>query len=352
MRRFLPILAVLGGFLTICYANSPLLSDTEVARLRLRGPAGLDELLTAHADEIARGPRNDPSWHRLAAAIDAVAAQKDAYVLKLFWYTNLDEAMAAARREGKPILSLRLLGKLDCDLSCANSRFFRTTLYPDPAVSNLLREKFILHWKSERPVPVVTIDFGDGRSMKRTITGNSVHYVLRPDGRPIDAIPGLYSAPAFIKCLNESLAMQNDTDPQLRDHHAAAATRLESAPKQIAPAPLSNEAVKLVLAKSPPRAEDANLRSASKAFVETPQLKMVRNLQNTIAQDTLQNEYNFHKRIHQWFAAGEVRDMESLNTRVYAELFLTPRSDPWLGLAPPDAFSALENEGLSATASR
>ena len=37
-------------------------------------------------------------------------------------------------------------------------------------------------------------------------------------------------------------------------------------------------------------------------------------------------------------------DMETLNARVYASLFLTPRSDPWLGLAP-DVYSAIEGDG-------
>jgi hypothetical protein len=146
--------------------------------------------------------------------------------------------------------------------------------------------------------------------------------------------------------------MLNQPDTQLRDHHAAAAHRLEVSPQQIGPTRLSAESVRLIKAKNPPRAEDAARLTVSKVRVEDPQLKMVRNLENSIAEDTRQIEYNFHKRIHQWFAAGEVRDMDSLNTRVYAELFLTPRSDPWLGLAPPDAFSAVDNEGLLTTTAR
>jgi hypothetical protein len=33
---------------------------------------------------------------------------------------------------------------------------------------------------------------------------------------------------------------------------------------------------------------------------------------------------------------------------VYAELFLTPSSDPWLGLVPEGAYTALTNGGLTA----
>ena len=56
-------------------------------------------------------------------------------------------------------------------MGSANSRFFRSTLYTNHKVSELLRDQFILHWQTERPVPIVTIDFGDGRKLIRTVTG-------------------------------------------------------------------------------------------------------------------------------------------------------------------------------------
>ena len=52
----------------------------------------------------------------VTAAIDAVAGQRDAWVSRLYWYTDWDAAVASARAQGKPILSLRLLGRLDQDL--------------------------------------------------------------------------------------------------------------------------------------------------------------------------------------------------------------------------------------------
>ena len=57
----------------------------------------------------------------------------------------------------------------------------------------------MLHWQSVRPVPTVTIDFGDGRKLERTLTGNSIHYILDSQGRPIDALPGLYGPQAFLR---------------------------------------------------------------------------------------------------------------------------------------------------------
>ena len=76
-------------------------------------------------------------------------------------------------------------------------------LYANNEVSQHLRNHFILHWQSVRPVPVITIDFGDGRMIRRTITGNSIHYVLTADGKVVDGIPGLYGARAFLRELAE-----------------------------------------------------------------------------------------------------------------------------------------------------
>jgi hypothetical protein len=174
----------------------------EIAALRDRGPEALDELLAAYDRTTGRAERAG-----LAATIDKVAAQRYATVSRLFWYTDLAEARAESTASGKPILSLRMLGRLDEDLSCANSRFFRTVLYPDPAVAQLLRDKFVLHWSSERDVPRVTIDFGDGRTLERTIAGNSIHYVLDADGTPIDALPGMYAPTVFVAELGHSLEL-------------------------------------------------------------------------------------------------------------------------------------------------
>ena len=144
----------------------------------------------------------------LAAEIDAVAGQRYATVSRLYWYTDLDAAQAAARLRHVPILSLRLLGDLREDLSCANSRLFRSTLYANAELSAFLRQHFVLHWSTERPVPRVTIDFGDGQHrLVRTTTGNSAHYVLDEDGNVLDVLPGLYTPDVFRKQLVASLAL-------------------------------------------------------------------------------------------------------------------------------------------------
>ena len=110
------------------------------------------------------------------------AGHHDAVWSGLSWYTDLDAANAHANAQGTPIVSRRLLGKLTDEYSCADSRFFRTALHANTAVSKLLGESVVLAWGSERPKSVVTIDFGDGRIFKRTLTGNNIHYILDRSG--------------------------------------------------------------------------------------------------------------------------------------------------------------------------
>jgi len=39
-------------------------------------------------------------------------------------------------------------------------------------------------------------------------------------------------------------------------------------------------------------------------------------------------------------------DVNKLNTKVYAELFLTPATDPWLGLYSAEVYTALDGGGI------
>ena len=349
-----------------------------------------------------------------------------------------------AQQSGKPILTLRMLGNLSDEFSCANSRFFRTTLYSNEEIAKTLRERFVLHWRSVRPVPKVTIDFGDGRKLERTLTGNSIHYVLMPDGQVVDAIPGLYGPKAFLKQITRGEALvrlladasAERRNSMLADFHKqqveevtkawqadwqraqlvnananlnvnpkaaleafartlesrnAAATQQAAAPPRaevavevaipkadverplvaatnlvkIAPEDLQDEKTWNLIASF--HAEDAKLDDASrkvmreqkplaaaagrlaitKMRVEDPMLRLFATFETSIALDTVKNEYQFHRKIHTWLAAAEYRpDVEALNERVYAALFLTPNSDPWLGLMPANVYTALPNGGV------
>ncbi|MBI3830782.1 MAG: hypothetical protein HY291_14775 [Planctomycetes bacterium] len=405
----------------------PAEANEAIRRLRAQGPEALDVLFEQYAKEIevlrARKSSDealDPQVERVRRLLDAVAQQKDAYSSGLFWYTDLDQARKAAKDSGKPILALRMLGKLTEDCSCANSRFFRTALYANAEVAGYLKQHFVLVWTSERPVPLITIDFGDGRKIERTITGNSAHYILDSSGLVVDALPGLYGPGTFLKELKQAEALARETaalgadkvQEKLYAYHsnrlvqmqadwsgklqalALAARKGGDVPKDKFPAaakaakvaegkcavempmvqalrmlPLFEKAtddaaweaiacgfaedakldagsIQLMRAKYPKAAQAAPV-AITKARAETPLLRVLRNFQNSIALDTAKNEYLLHRQIHAWLAQTALsRDLDGLNKKVYAELFLTPAQDPWLGLVPADTYTGLENEGL------
>lgn len=178
------------------------------AQLRARhGKQALNHLIARHRAEVPSHARHGEADRNYRLLIDQVAQQRDAHFGGLYWQRDLDEARRIAAVEQKPILSLRILGDLTSEYSCANSRLFRTILYGDPALASWLDAHFVLHWSSERPVPRIAIDFGDGRTLARTITGNSAHFVLDAEGRTIDVIPGLLAPSNFRATLDESLAL-------------------------------------------------------------------------------------------------------------------------------------------------
>lgn len=360
-------------------------AQSAIEELRCAGPDGLAALLNLDSQDTS----NADLAARWKGAVDAVSGQRDGHISRLYWYTDLEAALEQAKRLGRPALSLRLLGKLTDELSCANSRFFRSTLYANRQVSQQLRDRFVLHWHSVRPVPKVTIDFGDGRKLERTITGNSVHYILAPDGHVIDALPGLYGPAAFLAGLERAEGAFRDCsrvdDPRrsalLARYHAEAEGRLtaelladaaklnraqpnaspiavaelldgradDAAWRQVTQlhatdAVLDDASIALIRAQFP-NAFAAGARALSKMRVEDPILARIGLLQRSIALDTVRNEYLLHRQLHGWLAQAPGIDLESLNERVYAELFLTPSTDPWLGLAPPDVYTAIAGDG-------
>lgn len=400
-----PVTATLLGLLSC--AHSPSTLDTRA--LRAEGPEGLDALL-------AKYDAASPDEQRaLVDVIAKVAGQRDAHVSRLYWYEDLDAALARSKLTRRPVLSLRMLGRLDEELSCANSRFFRTTLYANASVSKYLRDNYVLHWSSERPVPVATIDFGDGRRVTRTVTGNSIHYVLDAEGFVVDALPGLYGARDFVTRLErarpqatkspEQRKRWHETEVQLalasfnaamRQAGQSAAFTLPSLPGVDADVawPSSRAAVPIAMGKAMVEApmierlvpgdggagladptpwnrlavvSGARLDERARAVVlsknpvdvtstEVPRLspalasQLISNLETAIAIDTVRNEYALHPVIHRWLAENPDVSMKALNREVYARLFLTPASDPWLGLVPRLAWSALPNDGIEITA--
>jgi hypothetical protein len=278
--------------------------------LRNLGPAGLELFVAQHGRAASR-------------ELDRVCGQIHAHTSLLYWFTDLPAALAEATRRQRPVLSLRLLGRLDEELSCANSRFFRRLLYPEPRINRALREQFVLHWQSVRPVPKVTIDFGDGRTLQRTLTGNSLHLVLDAAGRPVDALPGLCDPDTFLAALERAYAIAIGGRTRLAANHARAART------PVAPGPRK-------------RAVEASLRAPTKHVVEAPVLRGVSPAGVELDADTRES-LALHARIHAELARAPDTTADQLVDWIYRELFLMPPDDPALGLDVPEPFVAAQS---------
>lgn len=380
-----------------------------INQLRALRQEGLDALFETYAADIKHFSETSEAsdgWKRVAFAIDGVAMQKDAYASGLFWFTDLEQAKLAAKAQNKPILSLRLLGNLNEEFSCANSRFFRAVLYSNAEISRFLRENYVLHWKSVRPAPKVTIDFGDGRKIERTLTGNSIHYLLDDSGTIIDALPGLYSPQGFLKYITQAekvnkiingasardkeqamqkfrLLMFQDIRTK-RDKAVALAKVKLVEPKEgtgaleVAPRAATKMATERTIltdiydnfSRYEPQInfDDWNklaklytggtkIDAASVAFIRRQNAKtglseaefasLIQKLEKFIALDTVRNDFLFHTTLYSWLNQGAgVTGVENFNARVYAEIFKTPDSDKWLGMYAPDVYTALDGGGI------
>lgn len=409
---WLAVVGLIGAVNVVLADDAP--TTQQIEAWRTEGPAAVDRLMLQIAPLRAAALKSNDekeqqtlrerlrSWED---AIDAVAGAKYAHVSGLFWYTDAAVAMQEAKRQGKPILTLRLLGNLNEELSCANSRYFRTLLYPHAQVRALLHDKFILHWESVCPVPTLTIDLGNGRTVKQPISGNSVHYVLLPDQTVVDVFPGLYGPKLFLeRALAAELAARGalKATPQeaeqllakyrseqrksleknwaidLAAYRKAVAESAEPRRDAVGETPagyldfwqhlgrlhpefseldpasrqlISQEANNILQtrhAADQAHKDDAAGSSLSWSYAkggsETVLEATMRHcLREDLAADSVQNEYRGR------YAALDLiqhyRHVDRLNQWVYEDLFGYDPSDPWLGINNTRRFTGLPRDG-------
>jgi hypothetical protein len=113
-------------------------------------------------------------------------------------------------------------------------------LFSSSEVAAYVNDTFEPAWESVRPAPLVTIDFGNGHTVKRTLQGNIATYVCGADGVVYDVLPGIYEPGTYrkqleaLKALAESLRPEPGTDARvgrLRDYHAKRAATLARQPE-------------------------------------------------------------------------------------------------------------------------
>jgi hypothetical protein len=114
-------------------------------------------------------------------------------------------------------------------------------LFSSSEVAGTINDAFEPAWESVRPAPLVTIDFGNGNVVKRTLQGNIATYVCNSDGTVYDVLPGIYAPEVYrtqlqaLATLAASLrpkpgAPAPDLTARLRGYHTREAKRLQAAP--------------------------------------------------------------------------------------------------------------------------
>ncbi len=76
-------------------------------------------------------------------------------------------------------------------------------LFSNSEMAKYINDHFEPVWETVRPVPMLTIDFGNGKTITRTLHGNIATYLCNKDGRVLDIIPGIYTPEGYRERLDQ-----------------------------------------------------------------------------------------------------------------------------------------------------
>ena len=235
-------------------------------------------------------------------------------------------------------------------------------LFSQPEVASFLSDSFECAWESVRPVPRVTIDFGNGHTLERTLRGNIATYVCTSDGRTFDLIAGLVDGPEYISRLKQSLTLHDFIssgkpreasleDSLARWHRATPPVVREELRRPEGNMNFSKNSIERPIERSlsPLFASteasngsvlDLNgsgLRfAASKIRVESPLVNGLRPAldESGLARDTLFAREEGYRLAHAFLATRVLQPPSEMYRDAYRELLHVDLDDPYLGLAP------------------
>jgi hypothetical protein len=244
-------------------------------------------------------------------------------------------------------------------------------LFSNDQLVKFIHESFEPVWESVRPVPTLTLDFGNGKTVTRTLHGNIASYVCTPEGQVLDILPGMYSAEAYLNQLNQMWLLNaylqkkepSEREKALREYHQTQADALAKnmIPGQFIEMDMSKlrierSAKKIMVNFLPPKStawppnappstpasttnksEKADSgkgrieRPIKKVFAASTQEADVSQWQELV-QDTLFNERSRRLQIHQQLAKLGSPQPAAITKWLYAEVLHADLDDPYLGL--------------------
>lgn len=227
-------------------------------------------------------------------------------------------------------------------------------LLSNETFASYVKENFVASWEEVRPVPKVTIDFGNGETLERTIAGNTVMYVVEPDGSVLDAYPGVYLAEDLLPQLEGVIAYREhvNKDSSLVPgeafsawHRARLATESlgdsMTFSKAMPEAPLL-KALDLEYKETPPSGAGEIARRARDISKTADGDKVARELAGSddpgavVAADSKVNIRDIRPIIRAILAQEDLdHTVESLTRPLYIDVLDINIDDPYLGLAGP-----------------
>lgn len=76
-------------------------------------------------------------------------------------------------------------------------------LFSSADLAKYINDRFEPAWESVRAVPTLTIDFGNGKVVTRTLNGNIATYLCSAKGEVLDVVPGIYTPDTYRERLEQ-----------------------------------------------------------------------------------------------------------------------------------------------------
>jgi hypothetical protein len=254
-------------------------------------------------------------------------------------------------------------------------------LFSNDQIAGMIHHYFEPVWESVRPVPVLTLDFGNGNVLTRTLNGNIASYVCTAEGKVLDVLPGIYDATSYTNQLDQMRLLHGyyrakpagERETALREYHRTQADALAKdqqpghfvEPQDVSKIrierPAKDVVVRFIVPQHtkparPARAvakttEKAERRDAGKGVIEQP-------VKNIVAAETVYSaivrKQNRGKDVAQWAELFEDTKFNEKSRRLlihlrltsapptpagltkwlYAEVLHADLDDPYLGLGP------------------
>jgi hypothetical protein len=232
-------------------------------------------------------------------------------------------------------------------------------LLSDPEVAAYLKDQVVPAWETVREVPKLTLDFGNGKKITRTLAGNTSILLCTADGKVMDAFPGVYTPADFLRELKASLAASKDPQQLLAWHVKEGlsapvprqamsftmgkavieapllqALNMKETPFEPAPETETPDSAKRIFSRYAMMLADLSKSPASRGSVlRTIGLPRNATPQQIVAMDSRNNVRAVRPAVHLWLATlDKLPTPEEAKNVMFKQLLHIPIDDPYLGL--------------------